>query len=175
MIEFSAALEAKGLPTRVTSSQDVDVLMTAFESHVKSLNLWQYYVLDVEAERKSVKSALEANTLHNWDGVAHKSVVELAEIVRTSGQVTGIGTYQKRFVTRVEGHVSAGIVKAAFVDLQDNEALADAWIRVVDVLNVPLYQEWEEDTKAAIESIRNRLKYTRLDENGPKLGPITKE
>ncbi|KAI0704297.1 glycoside hydrolase family 13 protein [Cytidiella melzeri] len=175
MIEFSADLEAKGLPTRITSSQDVDIVITAFEDHVKSLNLWQYYVLSVQAERESVRAALEAHNLQPWDGVAHKSVVELADILRTSGVVQGIGTHEKRFGTRVEGHVAAGLVKAAFVDLQDIEALADAWVRVVDVLNVPLYQEWEDDTRAAMDGIKNRLRYARLDEHGPKLGPISKE
>ena len=48
-----------------------------------------------------------------------------------------------------------------------------AWGRVVDVLNVPLYAEWEEDTKVALESVKNRLKYIRLEEGGPKLGEIT--
>lgn len=175
MVEFSANLEAKGLPTRVTSQQDIDVLITAFADHLKSLNLWQYYVLDTKAERESVLTALNAGNLQQWDGVAHKSVVELAEIAKTAGKVIGLGTHEKRFGTRVEGQAAAGLVKAAFVDVHDNEALADAWIRVVDVLNVPQYQEWEDDTKAALDGIKNRLKYARLDEHGPKLGPITRE
>ena len=175
MIEFSAALEAKGLPTRVTSQQDIDVLMTAFEDHLKSLDLWQYYVLDVKAERESVLAALKAGKAQSWDGVAHKSVVELAGIVKTAGSVIGLGTPEKRFGTHVEGPAAAGLVRAAFVDLQDDEALADAWIRVVDVINVPLYEEWNDDTKAALDNIKNRLKYARLDDHGPKLGPITKE
>ncbi|KAJ8094335.1 bifunctional 4-alpha-glucanotransferase/amylo-alpha-1,6-glucosidase [Marasmius tenuissimus] len=39
---------------------------------------------------------------------------------------------------------------------------------------MPLYQEWEEDTRVAIDNVKNRLKYARLDENGPKLGEISK-
>ena len=104
-----------------------------------------------------------------------KTVVEVAEIVRDFGIVKGLRSLEKRFGAHVEGPVAAGIVKAAFVDLKDADALADAWIRVVDVLNVPLYQEWKDDTAAAIEQIKGRVKYTRLDEHGPKLGPITKE
>lgn len=175
MIAFSVSLEEKGLPTVITSEADIGVLMAAFQEHINSLNFWQYYVLNVKAERESVKKALSAGNLHPWEGVAYKSVVELAEILRTSGYVNGIGAPEKRFGTHVEGPVAAGLVKAAFVDIQDVEALADAWIRVVDVLNVPLYEEWEADTKAAMDGIRNRMKYARLDDHGPKLGPITKE
>ncbi len=155
--------------------EDIDTLMAAFKDYIKGKNFWHYYVLDVKAERESVKKALSQNKLSSWSGIEHKNVVELAEVLRSSGSVIGLGVPQKRFGTHVEGPVAAGLVKAAFVDLQDVDALADAWIRVVDVLNVPLYQEWEDDTEAAISNIKGRLKYTRLDEHGPKLGPITKE
>jgi glycogen debranching enzyme len=74
----------------------------------------------------------------------------------------------------IDGGVAGGLVKAAFVNItNDFDALADAWGRVIDVLNVPLYAEWEEDTKIALESVNNRLKYTRLEEGGPKMGEIS--
>ena len=174
MIEFSTSLEANGLPTTVTSAQDVDVLMNAFEAHLQKLDFWQYYVLDAKAERESVTAALKANKGTTWAGIEHKTVVELSEIVRTSGKVVGLGVPQKRFGTHVKGEDAAGLVKAAFVDVKDVDALADAWVKVVDVLNVPLYEEWKNDTQAALDNIRNRLRYIRLEEHGPKLGPITK-
>lgn len=175
MIDFSASLEAKGLPTSIQSSQDIDVLMNAFEDYVKGLNFWQYYTLDAKAERESVKAALSNNNITPWDGIAHKTVVELAELAKSSGNVIGLGVPQKRFGTHVKGEVAAGLVKAAFVELDDIDALADAWVRVVDVINVPSYEEWTDDTRAAMGNIRNRMRYTRLDEHGPKLGPITKQ
>lgn len=175
MVEFSTSLKANGLPTTVTSEKDVDVLMAAFQDYVKTLNFWQYYVLDIKAERESVKKALAAKQSHPWEGVANRTIVELAELLKSSGNVIGFGTPEKRFATHVEGPVAAGLVKAAFPDLQDVDALADAWIKIVDVVNVPLYAEWEKDTKAAMDGIKNRIKYARLDAHGPKLGPITKE
>lgn len=178
MVEFSGSLSSRGLPTTVNSSSDLDVLINAFQEHLKSVNLWQYYVLNVDTERQSVKDAITANNVTPWTSpdIAHKTVVELADIARESGIIKGYRSLGKRFGTYVPGPVAAGLVKAAFIDLGDNaDALADAWIRVVDVINVPLYQEWEEDTKIALDQIKGRLKYTRLDVHGPKLGPITKE
>lgn len=177
MIEFSATLAAEGLPVTVTSQQDVDSLTNAFHEHVKTLNLWQYYVLGIEGEKESVKAALSSpRTIIKWNGpdVAGKPVSELAEILKSSKKVVGLGQLASRFGVKVEGGVAAGFVQAAFVDLSDVNALAAAWVRVVDVVNVPLYAEWENDTKVAIESVKNRLKYTRLDEHGPKLGAISK-
>lgn len=178
MLEFSAQVASLGLPTAVTSEQDIARLVEGFDSFVKGRDMWQYYVLDVKRERTDIKKALEKGDVVPWAGadIANKTVVELAAAVRDSGLLDGYRRLEKRFGTHVPGPVAAGFVKAAFVTLgEDSDALADAWIRVVDVLNVPLYEEWNEDTQAALDSIRNRLKYTRLDEHGPKLGPITPE
>jgi len=177
ILEFSATLQKRGLPIKVSSAADVDTLMSALTEHLKSLDFWQYYVLDVKAERESAKAALSTNKVIPWDGpdVAGKTVVGLFEILRDSGKVIGYHGLAGRFSTKVDGSVAAGFVKAAFLDLRDVDALADAWIKVVDVLNVSLYEEWNEDTKVALDSIKNRLKYTRLDDHGPKLGLISEK
>lgn len=178
MIEFSASLASRGLPVNITSPQDIDTLIDAFEKEVRLLKLWQYYVLDATREMESIKSALNSNQLSLWQGssVKGKSVVEIAEIVKSSGSIKGFGKFAERFGVRVDGSVAAGIAKAAFVNIaNDNNALAEAWGKVVDVLNMPLYAEWEEDTKAALESVKNRLTYTRLTEGGPHMGEISEK
>ncbi|KAJ7672627.1 glycoside hydrolase family 13 protein [Mycena rosella] len=176
IIQLSSELALKGLPTAVTTQKDLETLASAFQDVVKNLNLWEYYVLDVTREKDSVRAALTSNKIVAWDGpsVAHKTVVEIADMLRMSGKVQGLGKFASRFGVNVDPGVAAGLVKAAFVDVSETDALVDAWVRVVDVINVPLYQEWEEDTKVAVDNVKNRLSYTRLDEHGPKLGPISK-
>lgn len=176
MMAFSASLKSRGLPSEVHSQKDVDTLIETFRADLKALNLWQYYVLDVKAERQRVKEAIERGQVKPWSGahVAHKPVADLGPIIKESGNIQGLGKLGKRYGTTVDPSVAAGFVKAAFVNIQGNaDALADAWTSVVDVLNVPLYQEWEEDTRIALDSIKNRLTYARLDSNGLKMGPIT--
>lgn len=154
----------------------MDKLINAFNIVVKDLKLWQYYVLDTARERESVKAALTSRKFGAWTGsdVKGKSVVELAEIVKAQGKVKGLGGLASRFGVSVDPAVAASLVKAAFTDIANTNALAEAWVRVVDVINVPLYKEWDEDIKVAVDNVRNRVKYTRLDEHGPKLGEISK-
>jgi len=177
MIEFSTDLASRGLPNVVKSDEDLHTLMAAFEQTLKKLDLWQFYVLQPSRERESVFSALCSDEIALWTGppVEGKSVVELAQIVRSENKIVGISALASRFGVHIRGDVAASIVKAAFVDLQDYTALADAWVRIVDVINVPLYQEWEDDTRVALENICNRIRYTRLDAQGPKLGEITRK
>lgn len=176
LLEFSAELESRGLPTTVSSEDDITRIVEGLESYLKERNLWEYYVLDVKQEQSAIKTALDKDDVVAWTGgnIVNKTVVELAHIIRDSGLIQGHGKLEKRFGTHVPGPVAAGVVKVAFINLTDTDALADAWVRVVDVLNVPLYEEWNEDTKVALDHVRNRVKYMRLEEHGPKLGPITR-
>ncbi len=178
MLAFSASLTNRGLPTQVTSQRDVDTLIDSFRADLKALNLWQYYVFDVKGQRQQIKEALDRGQVKPWsgEGIAHKNDVDLARLLKDSGLVQGFGQLGKRYGTTVDPAVAAGIAKAVWVDYRDNhDALADSWTRIIDILNVPQYQEWEEDTKIALDSIKNRLTYARLDEHGPKMGPITAE
>ena len=45
--------------------------------------------------------------------------------------------------------------------------------KILDVVNVPRYELWDEDHKAIVQNTRNRLKYTRMADDGPKMGEIT--
>ncbi len=177
IIDFSASLAAKGLPMSVQSENDLNVLIAAFDKAVRSLNLWQYYVLDPVREKDSVNAALAAGNIEPWTGpnVRGRNVGDLADILRAEKKIIGFGQLASRYNVQIDSAVAAGFVQAAFADIKDHDALANAWVKVVDVLNVPLYAEWEADIEAAIGNVRNRLRYTRLDANGPRLGEITKE
>ncbi|KAL4066020.1 glycoside hydrolase family 13 protein [Scleroderma citrinum] len=178
IVEFPSMLEEKGLPMHVSTQQDIDTLIDALGEHVRSKNLWQFYVLDVEAEKTALMNAISSNTVTPWTGedLSGRTVEQLAEIVRSSGLIQGLGTFASRFVAHVDGRVSAGFVSAAFGDLgNDVGALAQAWAGIVNVLNVPLYEEWEDDTRAALGAIQCALKWVHLEDHGPKVGKISKD
>ncbi|KAG9123786.1 hypothetical protein FRC07_013965 [Ceratobasidium sp. 392] len=178
IVEFSTDLASRGLPTHINTAADIDTLLAALKEKVSSLNLWQFYVLDAAREKKEVAAALSAGKVTPWTGthIGGKPVAEIAEIVRGAGMLRNVGAFSKPFVIDVDPKVAAGIAKAAFTELPDSnpEALAEGWVRIVDVLNVNHYKEWEDDTKVAFENIYNRVKYTRLDDHGPKVGEITR-
>ena len=179
ILNFSEKLVEKGLPTKITSAKDLDIIIAELEKVVRGLDLWQYYVLDPAFEKAATESALSARNAEVWKGpdVKGKSVAELADIFRATKKIKGLGQFASRYGVHVDGNVAAGFVKAAYAgsDVKSNEALASAWQKVVNVLNVDLYKEWEEDTKVAIDQVKNRAKYLRLEENGPKGGAISKE
>ncbi|THH18461.1 hypothetical protein EW146_g2524, partial [Bondarzewia mesenterica] len=175
ILEFSESLKSSGLPSEVHSMADIDLLINGFRDYIKKLNFWQYYVLDVQKEKDSVQKALDKGKVTKWEGpdIGGRSPAEIARIIRAyhDGKlIQGLGTYAKRFGVHVDAAIAVGVLQASGGDVS-----AEAWGKIVDVMNVPLYDEWEADTKIGFDQIRNRLKYARLDEHGPKLGPISRK
>ena len=155
---------------------DVELLSDAFHAYIQQFNFWQYYVLDIKKEKEAVQVALSSGEIKPWEGpdITGKSAAELATIFRAyrNGEfLQGLSKYAKRFGVTVDGAVAAGFVIAA----RGEAELVNTWGEVVDALNLPLYKEWEEDVNIALVHIKNRLKYTHLEDHGPKLGEITRK
>lgn len=177
IIEFSGSLKDHGLPTEVTSMDDVELILDAFHNYIQQFNFWQYYVLDIKKEKEAAQIALSSGEIKPWEGpdIRGKSAAELATILRAhrDGElIQGLSKYAKRFGVTVDGAVAVGFVQAA---RGSDIELVKTWGEIVDALNLPLYREWEEDVNIALVQIKNRLKYTRLEDHGPKLGNITRK
>ncbi|KIL69487.1 glycoside hydrolase family 133 protein [Amanita muscaria Koide BX008] len=177
ILRFSGSLASKNLPTTIKSEEDLNSVISAFGAVIRGLNLWQFYVFDVARERDSVGTALNLNENMTWVGpeLAGRSWSELADILRLHGKIKGIGELASRFGVSVDGNIAAGFIRAALPGVSDIKTLVDSWAHVVDAINEPLYREWEEDIRVALDNIRNRAKYIRLDKNGPNFGDITEQ
>ena len=156
---------------------DIELITDAFYEYIQRFDFWQYYVLDIKKEKDVLQGALSAGNIQAWEGsdVQGKSAAELATILRAyrDGEyLQGLSKYAKRYGVNVDGAVAAGFVLAARGRDAD---LVDIWGQVVDALNLPLYKECEDDINSVLENIKNRLKYTRLEDHGPKLGEITRK
>lgn len=176
-MDLSDALASKGLPTEVKSECDLDALSKAIKEAMTQAKLWQYYVIDVQGEVESAGAALRNGKVKAWSGEAldGKDVDELSAIaIATPGFIRDYRAFAAPFCTRVEPEAAAGFIQAAF-PTEDATSQAKSWGKVLNIVNVNLYKEYDEDIKAAEDSIVGRIKYTRLDEHGPKLGKITKE
>ena len=160
---------------KVPSTADVDTLMNALAKHLKYIDFWQCYFLDVKTEREKAKVALLTNEAIPRDGpdVAGKTVVELFEILRDSGKVIGYHGLAGRFSTEVGDPRIRQSVKTTEVQEGSLNKYCGHRTRAFDVLNVSLYEEWNADNRVALDSVENCLNCTRLDDHGPKLVPIS--
>jgi glycogen debranching enzyme len=169
-------LASLGLPTILNSHADLEQIIPHIESAINNVRLWEYYVFDVQASVKAVAASLDSGSVKQWEGpsVIDRSADELAQTLKSEGVINNYRAYSGRFCSAVDADVAAGLIKANSPN-EGTEALASKWGKVLDVLNVDLYAECNDDVKAAKEGILGRIKYTRLEAEGPKMGEITKQ
>ena len=177
IVAFSASLASRGLPTFVHTEDDITKLMATLDEDIEELKLYEYYIINVALAKADILRAFN-RPVPRWQGsdVLGKSDVELAHLLKESNDVTSLGALSDRFCVTVDPGHGMSLLTAAHPELKDNaQALADKWASIMDIINVDLYKEWKADTTAARSQIMGRLKYTRLDDHGPKIGEITEK
>jgi glycogen debranching enzyme len=177
LVELSAKLPSLGVPTTLNSQADLDQLIPHVESAIDSVKIWQFYVFDTQASVQEIAKVLESGKPTSWTGeaVEGKSVDELAQIaITTPGLIEHYRAWSGRFCTKADSATAAGFVMAAYPG-DDSTNLASKWGKIVDVINVDLYAECNDDVKAAKSQVVDRLKYTRLDAGGPRMGEISEK
>ncbi|GAA5939281.1 hypothetical protein JCM1841_004844 [Sporobolomyces salmonicolor] len=180
LLSLSGSLSSVGLPTTLKSSSDLDAIMEHIENKLlPSLKLYEFYVLDVESHKKAFQAAWAkagSGAGEKDSELASKSIEQQAlayaeECLPSDWSHLGHRFHASpdlpksiAFISRLTG-LSAGADTA--------EDAAGRLSKLENVLNVERYKEFDGDKKAILENTKNRVRYTRLDEHGPKKGEIT--
>ncbi|CCK71060.1 bifunctional 4-alpha-glucanotransferase/amylo-alpha-1,6-glucosidase KNAG_0F03960 [Huiozyma naganishii CBS 8797] len=181
LLEFSENLKNYGYPTELKSVDDLFKVIDGIKIHVLGdLKLWEFYTLNVKKIKAQVKD--------QWDSVAAPSTDDGEGEYEKIDDIVRLGQYTAEKATdpetfRVLGHrygktldlsVLIGILKTNFG--QEFTADVDDKVgKILDEINLPLYKEYDEDVNEILEQLFNRIKYLRLDGNGPRQGEVTKE
>ncbi|KAM3541963.1 hypothetical protein ARSEF1564_005132 [Beauveria bassiana] len=191
LLELGDKLQHLGLPVDPKSSDDVLEIMEAVKINVLAeLRLWEYYVLAVDANADAIVQAWvdgktfappkEAGESFSLQGLEESKLADQVAFIKTFG-LNGLDHLGERFRRTVDPAVGATVLSFALGKYQgDGHSASKGAARakttkILDALNVPFYEEYDTDIKEALEQLFNRIKYVRLDEHGPKLGPINKK
>lgn len=153
------------------------IIATLEKEILPPLKLYEYYVIDVlssaTAFHKAWTAAKPAATKAQTNGSDFAALPDkelaaafaklcLSDKWDHLGERNGITVDLARAVEFVQ--------KLGVKDAEDATA---RFAKILDIVNLPRYELWDEDHKAIIENTKNRLKYTRMAEDGPKMGEIT--
>ncbi|KAJ2966885.1 hypothetical protein NQ176_g9935 [Zarea fungicola] len=191
LLELGDRLEELGLPVNPQSTDDILKIMEAVKNKViADLRLWQYYALDVESvaglivqawvDGKTFTPQKETNESFSLDGLKEEKIDDQAAFIKAFG-LKGLDRLGERFRRTVDPAVGATLLSYALGKFRGDSQSATKDVarakiaKVLDALNVPFYAEYDADMNESLEQLFNRIKYVRLDENGPKLGPINKK
>ena len=187
LLAFGEKLEAYGLPTVISSEDNLHKIITGIKEHVITpLNLWQFYVIDAQ---HAVNEALEAwvqesikvpcggneniyderlRDAKDW------SLRQKADFLLKNG-FTGGDELGPRYGRCISPPVGAALLTALYgpyTSSSDKDAASNSLTSILNELNEPFYEDYDSDTATIQTQLSDRIKYVRLDENGPKLGAI---
>lgn len=183
LLVFGSKLEELGYPTELKSIDDLIKIMDGIKDHVVAeIRLWEYYALDVD---RDVDAALESWTAGkaavvdgsvsgDLDNLKATSIKDQATYLRQNG-LLGNDRLGERFRRRIDPNVAAALVAVDFGKYReeaDETAIRSRLVQIFDIVNVPFYEEYDEEITQALQQLFNRIKYVRLDDHGPKLGRI---
>ncbi|KAK9462891.1 glucanotransferase domain of glycogen debranching enzyme-domain-containing protein [Lipomyces oligophaga] len=173
LVSFSRALRSLGLPTKLTGMDDLLKIMDGIKVHVLgALRLWEFYVIDVQKVTELVVEAFQANSTIATAVPDNLSFEDLCSFVkdRSARKFNRLGA---RFRKLLEPVIFAGILKTVLGSDAKADLVRSEVIKIIDEINLPLYREYDDDSGEILEQLFNRIKYIRLDDNGPKAGEIT--
>lgn len=192
LLALSANLEKLGLPTDLKSSDELIKIMDSVKKEViAEIRLWEYYVLDVEGDADAAVEAWMAGKTHVPQNPTEflakieslkKGVLEdKIQFIQDYGLV-GRDRLGERFRRRVDPALAASLLSFTLgryegegSDRPEKAAARAQIVELLDALNLPFYKEYDTDVDEILEQVFNRIKYMRLDDHGPKLGPINAE
>lgn len=194
LLAFGKDLEKHGLPTTLSTVDDLLKIMDGIKTYViGALKLWDYYIVDVERDAdaaiaswtsgdiKFPEGGFGGSGMGGLDYIKTASLKQQAEFLAEKA-LLGKDRMGERYRRRVDPAMAAALLTAVYGRFEgEDENTADSaearshLASVLDEVNLPLYKEYDADVAEILEQLFNRIKYVRVDEHGPKLGPITEK
>lgn len=169
LVDLSSKLKEHDLPTWVNAPEDAEAIVSHIKKKVlPDLRLWEYRVLDRATWVTQFSNTLkqQQNTINNAKesfGTPKERAIAFGERVVCTGHP---GT---RFNKTIDLQAAVSFISALPGEDDPNILFA----KVLDEYNLVLFEQYDDDVKAALDNILSRLIFTRIEENGPKLGEIS--
>ena len=186
LLEYSASLASRGLPTHLANEGDLQRIVDDMENNViKKMKFWEFYICNVEQD---AKAATEAWKQHNFDAAlsipedfSSWSLKQKADWL-VANSFSGTDRMGDRFHRKIVPSRAASVLQKLFgdfnsksYDTSDERSAYGTMHRFLNEVNLYWYRECNADIAVIKDQIFNRAKYMRLDPNGPKTGDITLE
>lgn len=189
LLEFGDNLGKYGLPTEFRTLDDLTkVIKTMRDVVIDGIRLWEFYAVDTKRNVEAVFQAYMAgksripkdgfgdSEIGGLDVVKQWSLKEKAGFLKEKGMLNGL-RIDSRWCREVDAEVGAALLTAIHgrFEVSNKDHTRKKIEEILNELNLPFYREYDSDVAEIMQQVFDRVKYLRLAENGPKLGPVTKE
>ncbi|KAL1897826.1 bifunctional 4-alpha-glucanotransferase/amylo-alpha-1,6-glucosidase [Ceratocystis pirilliformis] len=186
LLQLSSKLTEKALPTVLNDEKDLLKIMDAIKTDVIfDMRLWEFYTLDIEANATAAVAAWKSEKYSFPEEkdieIIEKPLKEQAKYLTDNG-LSGNDRMGSRFRRHIDPEISGGLLALHFGRFEsdstngaDEGAAKTKISTILDAVNLPFYKEYDAEVADILQQLFSRIKYMRLEENGPKLGEITAE
>jgi glycogen debranching enzyme len=192
LLDFGSKMGSLGYPTTLNNTGDLLKVMQGIKEHcIAKLKLWEYYVCDVERDTKTAVEAWRKEKVDlSSSGLGNIGIRGLEEVknwpLKEKAEwlmehvMTGTDRMGERFRRKADPYRSAVLLSALLGPYDprtqgsaDERSAHGIIFKLLEECNLQYYKEYDADCTTIMEQIYNRTKYVRIDDHGPKAGPIT--
>lgn len=178
LLEFSDNLKSLGLPTTLNSLEDLSAIMNGIQKVLSDLQLWKYYVINVEQATDKIIDTWKNTNISELEKISPQGS-ELKAQAHFVASHAGIGldTFGCRYVRTVDPKKFIQIISTLVPEeeYKNLDKVREVSKNILNEINLPFYQEYDDDIQTILTQLYNRIKYTRIDSHGPKFGEVTKK
>ena len=183
LLKYGEELENYGLPTVINNMSDLHDIMSGAKKHVlDALKLWEYYIVDVEHDAQAIVDSWERGMMSSVDSELKGFTLKQQAEFLLNNDFIGKKEFRARFHRKTNPQVGAALLTSILNPHKSKDqststrtaALHDIE-KILNELNLQFYKAYDNDAAVVIDQVLNRVKYLRLDDNGPKLGPISEK
>ncbi|KAI0177104.1 glycogen debranching enzyme [Pestalotiopsis sp. NC0098] len=181
LLEFGSKLQELGYPNEFKSVDDLEKVMDGIKKHVVAeIRLWEYYALNVDRDVDAAVEAWAAGKTSSDGDLEHlknASLAEQATFLVEKG-LQNDDRLGERFRRRIDPQLAASLAATLFGKYRgeaDESTIRSKLVQIFDTVNVRFYDEYDKEIGEILQQLFNRIKYVRIDDHGPKLGPVTEK
>lgn len=178
--DFSENLTHFGYSPYIENENDLQRIMDGIKIHVLGeLKLWEFYIINIPVHINELEEYWKSPNI-TFEKVeipeeTTSNLKKLADFIVEHCKVKDFNILGERFANKLDIKKFANILANIYgFDSETYEIKENAKI-ILDEINLPLYHDYDADNEVLCTQLYNRSKYLRLDENGPKLGEVTKK
>ncbi|KAK2733736.1 hypothetical protein FQN57_001963 [Myotisia sp. PD_48] len=192
LLQYGQDLGSFGLPTEFNSIDDLSAVMGQLKPRViEKIKLWEFYTIDVKRDSENTIESWKAGRLtfpkggFGDTGIGGLSEIRVGWSLETKANflrekaLVNSAIISSRYSKAIDPKIGAALLTALYGRYDDTSSdiskITTELQSILDTVNIPLFEEFDQDVTEIHHQIFNRVKYLRLDDNGPKWGPVTKE
>lgn len=187
ILQFSKEFHSTyGFEPNIKDEAELEMVMRVFLlDHIPKLALWEYFVINVGSHVAKLEERIKTlitgrrSSKEDSDRIQKSSDINsLADALTNDGKHDRFSEYLdldrvvEFYALEINGIIKAPLESERSLRLS---SLLNSYRTSIDAINYHKYRCYDEKIQKIMENLRSRIRYERLDPNGPRLGPVSEK